>query len=206
MTTQQVHRSDDRDRATRGALRIALLVALLLSAAFALLGQPQIVAAVRGHQLPAEWLLLAPVLFLLFVVMTLVDAVVVARRRGFMSGRALFQVLIALGFVAFLVPQAYGEYRARKAPPTMSVALLEQLSRHGDARVRSVVIDLAAYRSEQQELAPLMLRAFDDKDPMVRDAALQAFQRRYGASAPVEREQARRIVEGWLHTSTRATP
>lgn len=201
-----MHASEERDRATRGALRVALLVALILSAAFALLGQPQLVSLVRAGDIRPEWLLVAPVLFFVFVVLTGVDALFVARRRGFLNGRALFQVLIALGFVAFLAPQAYAEYRARKAPPTTSIELLEQLSRHKDARVRAVVIDLAGYRAEQRDLARLLLRAFDDNDPKVREAALQAFQRRYGASAPVEREEAREIVQRWLDAKSPVGP
>lgn len=185
---------------------MALLIALLLSAALALLGQPRIVAAVRHHEVPAEWLLLAPGLFLLFVLITAVDAALVARRRGFMSGRVLFQVLVALAFVSFLAPQAYGEYRARKAPPTTSVELLEQLSRHGDARVRAVVVDLAGYRTEQREPALVLLRGLDDKDPKVREAALLAFQRRWGGTAPVGPEEAREIIQGWLDAPTRVDP
>lgn len=198
MTTREVHASDERDRAARGALRVALLVALILAAAFALLGQPQVVSLVRAGEVRPEWLLLAPLLFFVFVVLTGVDALFVARRRGFLNGRALFQVLLALGFVAFLAPQAYSEYRARKAPPTTSIELLEQLSLHKDARVRAVVIDLAGYRAEQRDLARLLLRAFDDRDPKVREAALQALQRRYGASAPIAPEDARAIARRWL--------
>lgn len=197
--------SDERDRAARSALRVALFIALILAAAFALVGQPQVVAAVRASELRPEWLLVAPVLFFIFVVLSGVDAVYLARSRGW-NGRVLFQVLLALGFVAFLAPQAYSEYRARKAPPTTSVQLLEQLSQHKDARVRAVVVDLAGYRANQRDLARLLLPALDDKDPKVREAALQALQRRYGASAPLSRDEAREIAERWLSAPTPLGP
>lgn len=197
--------SDERDRAARSALRVALFVALILAAAFALVGQPQVVAAVRASELRPEWLLVAPVLFFIVVVLIGADAFYLARRRGW-NGRALLKVFVALGFIAFLAPQAYGEYRARKAPPSTSMQLLDQLATHKDARVRAVVIDLAGYRANQRDLGRLLLGAFNDKDPMVREAALQALQRRYGASAPLSLDEAREIAERWLSAPTPLGP
>ncbi|MFZ9886063.1 MAG: HEAT repeat domain-containing protein [Myxococcota bacterium] len=165
----------------RGPLRALLLVSLLAAAAFALLGHPSIVASVRAGRLAPEWLSLGPVLYLCFVVVATIDAVHAAKRRGHWNGRSLLQVLLALGFVAFLVPQAYGEYRARKAPPTTSSRLVAELVRHRDARVRAMAIDLAGYRAPLDELREVLLPALADRDPMVRQAALEAFQRRYDA-------------------------
>lgn len=166
----------------RRPIRALLLVSLLCAAAFALLGHPSIVSSVRAGRLAPEWLSVGPLLYLGFVTVATLDALTTAKRRGHWNGRSLVQVLLALGFVAFLVPQAYGEYRARKAPPTTSLRLVEELVRHRDARVRAMAVDLAGYRASTAELREVLLPALADRDPMVRQAALEAFLRRFDAS------------------------
>lgn len=182
-----------RDRASssgRRPIRTLLLVSLLAAAAFALLGHPPIVASVRAGRLAPEWLSVGPVLYLGFVTVATIDAVRAAKRRGYWNGRSLLQVLLALGFVAFLVPQAYGEYRARKAPPTTSLRLVEELVRHRDARVRAMAVDLAGFRASKAELREVLLRTLADRDPMVRQAALEAFLRRFDARDIRDAEEA----------------
>lgn len=183
----------------RSALRVALLVVLVLAAALSLLGQPRLIAAVRGGELSPEWLLVAPGVFVVFVVVSAVDAVLLARRRGFMSGRALLQVGFALAFLAMLTPQAFLEYRARKAPPITSPQLLEELLVSRDARVRALVVEVAGYRVDEPEAVALLARGLDDPDPLVREATVRAVA--HGAGTRLEGgdrlEQARRIVEGW---------
>jgi hypothetical protein len=175
---------------------VALLLFLVPSPAIAQQGQPRVFAAVRGGELPAEGLLVAPLLFTLFVIITAIDAAFLARARGYLSGRALLQVLLALAFVAFLVPQAYDEYRARKAPPSASPAMMSELVRSRDARVRSVVMELAGFRGPPQEVSDLLARGLRDSDPMVRSAALNAVSRLSGE--PLEDpERAQAILRGW---------
>lgn len=183
----------------RGALRVALLVVLVLAAALSLLGQPRIIAAVRQGALPPEWLLVAPGLFVVFVVVSVVDVVLLARRRGFMSGRSLLQVAFSLAFLAMLTPQAYFEYRARKAPPVTSPRLLEELAQSRDARVRALVMEVAGARVSEAGTAALLTRGLDDVDPLVREAAVRAVA--HATGTPLEGEDrleaARRLVEAW---------
>ena len=184
---------------TRSALRVALLLVLVVAAALSLLGQPRIIAAVRAGELPAEALLIAPAVFLVFVLVTAVDAALLARRRGFMSGRALLQVGFALAFLAMLTPQAFLEYRARKAPPVTSPALVVQLLDSRDARVRALVVEVAGHRIPEPAMAEILARGLDDADPLVREAAIRAV----AHAAEVELEgderllQARGLVQRW---------
>lgn len=174
-------------------MRVVLLVALVLAAAYALLGQPRLVGAVRAGQWEPEWLLLAPFLFLVFTLLAVVDAVRGARRRGFVSGRSLLQVGFALAVLAMLTPSTWYEYQSRKAPPGASEAMMEALSRSRDARVRALVVELAGTRLRSPQMRRLVEKGLDDADPMVRDSALRTLAEAEGISLEGEDglEQAR---------------
>lgn len=183
----------------RAALRVALLVILVMSTALALLGQPRLIAGVRTSGLSPEWLLVAPGLFVLFVLVTGADLALLARRRGFVSGRSLLQVGFALAFLAMLTPQAFFEYRTRKASPLTSDALLESLVQSRDARVRALVMEAAGGRAPGVGMGRLLKQGLRDADPLVRDTALRAVERLQ--EAPLEGsdrvQDAMRIISGW---------
>jgi hypothetical protein len=186
------------DRGARSAVRVALLVLLVLSAGAALLLQPRIIVAVRDGSLTAEWLLVAPGVFSLVVIASAIDTAMLARRRGYASGRALLQLGFVVAFVAFLLPQAWSEYRARKAPPPTSVELLDKLSKSRDARVRAVVMDLAGFRGQASAVGSVLERGLDDKDPMVRAAARGSIERRAGEPLSDETDaRAKELVREW---------
>lgn len=180
-------------------MRVVLLVALVCAAAFALLGQPHLVAEVRAGKWVPESLLIAPSLFSLFVLVALADTVMLARKRGFLSGRSLLQVGFALAVLAMLTPSAFFEYRARKMPQVNPAELLEQLIQSRDARVRALVMEVAGFRHPEARMQDFLARGLEDSDPLVQEAAVRAIA--IAAATPLEKpdrvEKAREVVQGW---------
>jgi hypothetical protein len=178
---------------------VGLLVLLVVSAGAGLLLQPRVILAVRAEQLSPEWLLVAPGVFTLFILLTAVDTFVRARRRGFVSGRALAQLAFAVVFIGFLFPQAWTEYRARKAPAPDSIQMLHSLTQHRDPRVRAVVMDLAGFRGDASDVAQVLAAGLEDRDPMVRQAALASIGRR--AAIPLgegDIPEAEKLLKSWM--------
>lgn len=183
----------------RSAVRVVLLLVLVCAAAFALLGQPHLVTQVReGRWLP-EALFVAPALFSLFVLVTLADTLILARKRKFLSGRSLLQVGFALAVLAMLTPSAFFEYRARKAPQVNPTELLIQLAENRDARVRALVMEVAGYRLPDAQMQDLLGKGLEDADPLVQEAAVRAISATL--ATPLENrdrfEKARETVRKW---------
>lgn len=175
----------------RSTLRRVLLVVLVAVGVVLLLGQPRLVEAVRAGDLGPNALLAGPIALLVLVLFLAADAAVLASHRGRVSGRSLVQLVVAVGFLAFLGTQTYWEYQARRAPVDHDL-LLESLASSQDARVRALVLEVAGLRpSRQASLDRLILVGLDDKDPMVRAYALSAASRRAGRDFGDDVEAAR---------------
>jgi hypothetical protein len=186
------------ERGVRSVVRVSLLVLLVASAAAALLLQPRIIVAVRSGGLTPEWLLVTPGIFSLVVFASAVETALGARRRGYLSGRALLQLGFVVAFVAFLLPRAWSEYRARKAPPVASAQLLESLAKSRDARVRAVVMDLAGFRGQTGDVAEVLERGLNDRDPMVRATARGSVSRRANELLEeADHERALELARSW---------
>jgi hypothetical protein len=184
--------------AKRAAFRVPLLIALVASAAAALLGQPRIVASVRAGALDAAWLVVAPAAFALVVVLSALEAWRTARVQGYFPGRSVLAVAAAAAFLGVLVPDTYAEYRTRRSavletPPQH----WQELVRSHDARVRALVMEAAGYAPvSDAEAGPVLARGLDDPDPLVVRAALQGV--RHRADVPLETlEEARTAVHSW---------
>ena len=177
-------------------MRVVLLLVLVCAAAFALLGQPHLVSQVRAGSWLPETLFIAPALFSLFVLVTLADTLILARKRGFLSGRSLLQVGFALAVLAMLTPSAFFEYRARKTPQVNPSELLQQLVENRDARVRALVMEVAGYRLPDAEMQDLLEKGLEDADPLVQEAAVRAISA--ASATPLEKgdrfEKAREVL------------
>ncbi len=182
------------------AFGIALLAGLFVSAALALFGQPFVLAAVRREEVPAAALLVAPVVFSTVVVLAGLEAWRTARRRGYFSGRALVQLGLAAVFLGLLLPDTITELRARSGAGYAENDLLEQMFRSRDARVRALVVETAGLRAApDREVAAVLLKGLDDKEPRVREAARAAVEHRAGRelSGPQGIDAARALAREW---------
>jgi hypothetical protein len=180
-------------------LRRALLVLLVLSAAAALLVQPRVVAAVRTDTLDVAWLVVAPAIFALVVVLAALDTWRTARRTGFFRGPSVLLIALCVAFLGLLLPSTFSEYRARTSPPAEPARLMALL-KHKDPRVRALVMDAVGWRpGPPEDAAPLLAVGLDDKDPLVSEAAVHAVANKAGEPLAGAQglERARALVTGW---------
>lgn len=180
-------------------LRRALLVLLVLSAAAALLLQPRVIGAVRSESLDATWLVAAPAIFALVVVLAALDTWRTARRTGFFRGPSVLLIALCVAFLGLLLPSTFSEYRARTSPPAEPARMMALL-KHKDPRVRALVMDAAGWRpGAPEDAAALLAVGLDDKDPLVADAALHAVAVRAGEplTGAAGLTRARALVAGW---------
>lgn len=175
-------------------LRRALLVLLVLSAAAALLVQPRVIAAVRTDSLDAAWLVVAPAIFALVVVLAALDTWRTARRTGFFWGPSVLLIALCVAFLGLLLPSTFSEYRARTSPPAEGARMMALL-KHKDPRVRALVMDAVGWRpGPREDAAPLLAVGLDDKDPLVAEAALHAVATKAGEPLAGESGRARAHV------------
>lgn len=183
--------------ADRRALRVPLLLALVVAAGAALFLQPRVVAEVRDGELAPPSLWVAPGALALVVALTALEAWRVARRRGYFPGRSVILVAASAAFVGVLLPETLAEYRARTSPSAGTGAHAEVLAASKDARVRALVMEVAGLRPvADTEVAGLLGRGLEDKDPAVVEAARAAVARRTG-DASLDVTRARAVVTSW---------
>jgi len=160
-------RGDERSRRSRTA-RVVVLFCVLVTGAFILVGQESIVAGVRAGTSSTETLLYAPAVFVALAALVGLDALLSAWRRRFFSGRAILQVIAALVLASYVGTSAWREYMARREPALVTTDGLHSLLRSPDARVRALVVEVAARRDRADPALIAILRAgLDDKDPLV---------------------------------------
>lgn len=167
MTATFTPRGDERSRRSRTA-RVVVLFCVLVTGAFMLVGQASIVSDVRAGTSPTETLLYAPVIFVALTALVGLDALFSAWRRRFFSGRAILQVIAAVVLASSVGTTAWREYQARREPAGVTADGLRTLFRSPDARVRALVVEVAARRDRDDPSLTAILRAgLDDKDPLV---------------------------------------
>lgn len=197
MTAHAIANGGQSD-ATRSRLAVAALLSLLVSAPIVLGGHPHIVSEVRDGNLDVGWLWAAPGALLLAVAVTLIEAIWRTVRRGYFSGRSLVQVGFALAFFGFVATGSWREYQVRQATPA-SAETLVALAKSRDARVRALVVEVAARRDgDGPRLWRLIRDGLDDADPIVRRAAFHAVEVRadvdIGDDDTVGQDRARAIA------------
>lgn len=184
---------------TTSPLRAVVLVLLVLSAAGGLLVQPRVVAAVRESGLDATWLVAVPGLFALVVIVAAIDTWRTARKLGFFRGPSVILIAACVAFLGILAPSTFSEYRARTSPSAEG-ARLAALLQHKDPRVRALVMDAIGWRpGAVDDAAPMLALGLEDKDPLVREAALHAVSLKSGETlAGIEGlTRARALVTAW---------
>jgi hypothetical protein len=190
----------DGSPASRAALRVPLLVALLVSAAGALLVQPRIVSKVRAEELEAGWVVVVPAVFALVLILAAIDAWRTARRRGYFRGPSVVAIAAGIAFLGLLLPSTLSEYRARTSPALETVEHYRLLAKPRDPRVRALVMEAAGFRpGSADEVKAILLSGLDDADPLVVRAAVAAVSHRAGVplSGTSANAQAKRIAESW---------
>jgi hypothetical protein len=148
--------------------RVVVMFVVLVVGAVILLGQEAVIERVRAGSASADTLLYAPTLFLLLAVVVAGDAILWAVRRRFFTGRALLQVVVALVLAAFVGSTTWRELQARRVPLLLADETLSLLFVSNDARVRALVVEVAARRGvDDPALEGILRRGLDDKDPLV---------------------------------------
>lgn len=183
----------------RGAFRGPLLAALLGAAGAALLLQPKVVEAVRAERIDPAWLIAAPAVFALVVILAALDTWRSARRSGHFRGPSVVAIAAAIAFLGLLLPGAFSEYRTRTSPEDAMARDLELLA-HRDPRVRALVMEVLAYRPvPPEQVGEGLKRGLADPDPLVVDAAVHAVAHRAGVALEGADAAARaaQIVASW---------
>lgn len=180
--------------------RSVVLILLVLSAAAALLVQPRVVHAVRTESLDVAWLIVAPAIFALVVVLAALDTWRTARRTGFFRGPSVLLLALCVAFLGLLLPSTFSEYRARTSPPAEGARMVT-LAKHKDPRVRALVMDAAGWRPgpADAEVAAILGAGLDDRDPLVAAAALHAVAMKSGEplTGGPGLERARALITEW---------
>ncbi len=151
------------------ALLAALLYLLLLASAALALWARRFPEA-----LPQQLELMAPALFLVFVVVFALYRLKLVRARRYPAFKAFFQIGAAALFFTLLLPRAKNRYEG-------SVEGVEALLADSDARVRTLAAEVAGYRPDGARYGPLLVRALRDRDERVRDQAHRSLVRLNGS-------------------------
>jgi hypothetical protein len=142
-----------------------LLFVLLAGSALAAIGlEPWLVRRVARGALPASALFAPVVVYAAFLLVYAVDRWLLVQRRRYPSGRAFFQVVVALFFGLLLLPSTLHEW-AEARPPQPGLA------RHPEARVRAAWVEALGFRGPTPERVAMVRDALDDPDPRVVEAA-----------------------------------
>jgi hypothetical protein len=184
----------------RAALRgppvsLPLVLLLLLAVGAALFLQPLVVNWVRDEGGAAGFVLVAPALFTAVIVLFALDTWRTAARLGFFPGRRLLFLAFAAVLTGLLLPDTWLEFQVRTAPAAAG-GRDERLFRSKDARVRALVVEAAGRRADKAQAVPLLTRALDDRDPMVRAAAVAVIAERSG-DATLDAAGARAALLSW---------
>jgi hypothetical protein len=165
-------------------VRVALYVALLVSAGVSLFGTESLQQHVRDGSLSPEFSILPAAVFAGALAIYAVDRVLLVRNRGYPSGKAFFQVAFGLAMLTFLLPGGLRDQAsAARAVPASSDPLLS-LMHHPEARVRALAAEVAGNRGGALHLQALAQALANDPSDEVRAAAALALNRQ-APQAPV---------------------
>lgn len=157
------------------AVRIALFVVLATTVATAFATHGPLWERVRLGELPLWLPFIAPALFTVFVVVFSVDRYIQVRRGTYPVGRALFQLGLAVVFLAFLWPQQTRElWAAREGPPLRSPT---ELLQHPQASVRALACDAMRLDLGNDDAAAIRQRLEVENDPRVKTRCQRALTR-----------------------------
>jgi hypothetical protein len=166
-----------------GPVLALILYSLLLASAVVALGTRRFPGV-----LPPALGIIAPSLFLLFLVSFAAYRLVLVRVKKYPASKALFQIGAAALFLPLLLPAAKSRYDA-------PVDDLEVLLMNGNPRVRAVTAEVMGYRTDGVRYAPLLVKVLSDPDARVRDEAHRSLVRLAGEDlGPGQSEQER---EAW---------
>ncbi|MBI3184725.1 MAG: HEAT repeat domain-containing protein [Myxococcales bacterium] len=140
------------------ALAGALYVLLVSSAALALWVRRFPGAAPRQVEVAAPWL------FLAFLLGFSIYRLALVRAKKYPVGKAFFQVGAGVLFFMLLLPGTRGRYAAPPDP-------LSGLFHDPNPDVRSLAAEVVRCRGGGEKYAPLLVRALEDPDPVVRQEA-----------------------------------
>lgn len=158
-------------------VRVALYVALLVSAGVSLFGTESLQQHVRDGSLSPEFSILPAAVFAGALAIYAVDRVLLVRNRGYPSGKAFFQVAFGLAMLTFLLPGGLRDQAsAARAVPASSDPLLS-LMHHQEAPVRALAAEVAGYRGGKVHLQALAQALANDPSDEVRAAAALALNR-----------------------------
>jgi len=167
-----------------GPVLALILYSLLLASAVVALGTRRFPGA-----MPPALGIIAPLLFLVFLVSFAAYRLVLVRARKYPASKALFQIGAAALFLPLLLPTAKSRYDA-------PVDDLEVLLTDDNPQVRAVTAEVIGYRADGVRYAPLLLKALKDPDAKVRDEAHHSLVRLAGEDlGPGQSEEERQAWE-----------
>ena len=167
-----------------GPVLALILYSLLLASAVVALGTRRF-----PGMLPPAFGIIAPSLFLVFLVSFAAYRLVLVRVRKYPASKALFQIGAAALFLPLLLPAAKSRYDA-------PVDDLEVLLTDDNPRVRAVTAEVIGYRADGVTYAPLLLKVLQDPDARVREEAHRSLVRLAGEDlGPGQSEQERQAWE-----------
>lgn len=114
--------------------------------------------------LPEKLEIVAPTLFLVFLICFALYRLAVVRAKRYPAFKAFFQIGAAVLFFTLLLPGAKNRYDG-------PVDEVEMLLSDGNPRVRALAAEVVRYRAEGLKYGPLLVRALRDDDPRVRQEA-----------------------------------
>ena len=114
--------------------------------------------------LPAPLEVIAPTLFLLFLVGFAVYRLVLVRARKYPASKAFFQIGAAALFLTLLLPAAKSRYEG-------PIEDLEVLLTDDKPMIRALTAEVIGYRADGEKHASLLVKALADPDPRVREQA-----------------------------------
>jgi hypothetical protein len=161
-------------------LRIIVYVMLLLSTCVSLIWGETLWLAFRAGTLPLWAPLLAPAIFVAFMVVFFADRWIAVQRDHYPASRAMFQVGFAVLFFTLLLPPHALEMPEDRPIPASHAAHLEPslvLLRHPDEAVRLAACDIVHGQVSAAVLASVTEGAHNDSVESVRDACLAALKR-----------------------------
>ncbi|MEO1483401.1 MAG: hypothetical protein AAFU77_14935 [Myxococcota bacterium] len=147
------------------AVRIVLFVVLAASVATAFATHGPLWERVRLGELPMWIPFVAPALFTVFVAVFSVDRYIQVRRGTYPVGRALFQLGLAVVFLAFLWPQQARELRAAREGPPLRAPV--ELLNHHQASVRALACDAIGLSATKDATARIRERLEIERDARV---------------------------------------
>ncbi len=159
----------------RQAVRIAVYVLLMASAAATFLFGDSLWNSVALGEVPDWAALMGPATFTLFVIIYAADRWVMVRRSQLSAGRATFQVAFALIFLSLLWPGQAAQFKkAQRVNWQLDSVELQGLLKSRTPIVRALACEILSERNDSSSAAALEKVVASDKDDRVRASCKRA--------------------------------